>query len=75
MRSLVGPVAILVASLVGCSGGCRGGEGKHAAATPVVTVPAPLDAHGAGDAMVAAPPAPPVAGLTEFRTNSNGRPK
>lgn len=62
MRSLVGSCSILVASLVGCSGACRGERTRPPEAPTAVTA-APADA---GPPPVdAPPPGPPVAGLTE----------
>ncbi|HVV88300.1 MAG TPA: transglycosylase SLT domain-containing protein [Kofleriaceae bacterium] len=65
MRALVGPCSILVASVLGCSGGCRGAKAPAASAPTVQAQPAP---QVAGDAAVAAAPVvpePPVAALTE----------
>ena len=66
MRSLVGPCSILVASVLGCSGGCRGSDRDRAPTAPTVAAPTPVDpAQAALDAAPPAPPPVPVATLTE----------
>ncbi len=67
MRPLLGSCSILIASLLGCSGGCRGGEPARPPRAPgdgqATLGAAPISNDATA---VAAPPAgPPVATLTE----------